>query len=145
MRRSFLLTICVMGLLAASVNAQQYNGARTQAPVVYRDGFPIVAGAPYYTPGSSVPGYYTPAYTHAYFGRGFPPAGYTPRAEAQNLYAPQSSPAYNPYLSAGYLPMGTVQRGAAQNVYPPAYSPSYNPYLYWLPNYNPGAPISYGQ
>jgi hypothetical protein len=90
-----------MGLLASSVHAQRPSyGWQGQHPVVNRGGYQVATGSPYYTPASSSAVYYQPGYSFAYYGRGFPPAGYTPQAEARAYAATQ----YYPFSSSNYTP-----------------------------------------
>jgi hypothetical protein len=116
MRKAFVLTICVVGLLAGSVQAQQpIYGNYNQPLVVNRGGLIMTVAPPYSAFGTSVPGYAgNIGYSFAYFARGFPPPGYTPQAEARAYAATQYMPYNTPYSYYG------------------------RPYYY-----NPGGPVSY--
>src|SRR5688572_19782257 len=85
MRRSFLLLVCVMALLAGGANAQQPGyGPATYLPLVDAGGnYRIVATAPYYTPGFAAAGYYAPGYSPVY---------YSPRSFRLGFAAPDYSP-----------------------------------------------------
>jgi hypothetical protein len=68
MRHAFLLAICATVLLAGSASAQQpgYDARSAYTIVDMGGGYRVVATSPYYTPGSSVPSYYSVGYSPAY-------------------------------------------------------------------------------
>jgi hypothetical protein len=69
MRRSILLVICTVALLAGSASAQQpgYYPQNSVPLVDMGNGYRLQVGSPYYRPASASAIYYTPGYSPAFY------------------------------------------------------------------------------
>jgi len=84
MRRSILLGICAVALLAGSAAAQQpgYYPQSSMSIADMGNGYRLQVGSPYYRPASASAIYYTPGYSPAFYrwmaypsvGQGYAPA-----------------------------------------------------------------------